>query len=399
MEYKLSNLRNACKSENHVLVAGVTLSCALAAATIEFGKALNNAHISYSYGSVADAVIPHRLLEQSDFLLKRSILYFLFKTFLYIAAMKHRLILLKQIIVCSLLAAGIAVHGNCQQVQENRNEAEVYYRKAMIILNNTTHNTLSRSLAEEAIYYSNQAIALDPSQSKYFRARGSAYIHVPDYASALTNMNEALRLDSTNALAWMGRGIVLENTARFSEAEESYLKALLYDPQPASIYYNLGMLYGKWSKDSLSVVNYDKAIKAMPEWVSAYTNRGEQKLQMKLYSEAIKDFNRAIQLDSTEKMSYNNRGLCEYYLKQYQEAIADFTKALSIRLDESFNQKYDTDKYSLNNMANCWFALGNQEEACTCWKKAIESGYVYKPEWKQQYGIDDPKELVRKYCK
>ena len=74
-------------------------------------------------------------------------------------------------------------------------------------------------------------------------------------------------------------------------------------------------------------------------------------------------------------------------------------KALSINLGSSFDQNYNTDKYSYNNMANSYFGLGNIEQACKYWKIAVEKGYTYKPEWKAIYNIDDPKELIKKYCK
>jgi tetratricopeptide (TPR) repeat protein len=287
---------------------------------------------------------------------------------------------------------------NQKKLAAKKNQAESYYLKAFEILNNTSHNALSRTLAEQALVYINQAIVLDSGQSKYFRVKGTAYYHMKDYEQALRYQDKALRLDSTNWLAWMGRGIALENSGQYAAAEQSYLKALSYEKSSA-IYFNLGMVYSKWEKDSLSILYYDQAIKLFPEYGSAYINRGQVKLLMGRYLEAISDFNTGISFDSEDKISYNNRGLCKYYLGQYEDAINDFKKALSIELGESFNENFDTDKYSLNNIANSYFALGNTKEACDFWNKAIQMGYKYRPEWKKEYNIDDPVELIKKYCK
>jgi tetratricopeptide (TPR) repeat protein len=281
----------------------------------------------------------------------------------------------------------------------NKDKAEDYYQKAWDILQKTTHYTLSRALSNQALAYIDTAISLNATQSKYFRVRGTSYYHLKDYELAISNFNQAIKLDPTNSLAWMNRAITFENTERYSLAEQDYLKALEYDKGSTTIYFNLGLLYGKWGKDSLSLLAYDQVIKMDTMNGSAYLNRGELKIGKGLYADAIPDFNMAIQLDPTDKLAYNNRGLCKYYLKQYADAIIDLEKALSIKLDESFYENYDTDKYSYNNIANSYLGLGNIEKACVYWNTAVQKGYKYKKEWKTMYNIDDPNELLTKYCK
>ena len=287
-----------------------------------------------------------------------------------------------------------------QQAKKNSAaKAEEYFESALKILTSTTHNALSKDLALEALDHSNKAIALNPNESKYFRTKGTSYFHLKNYDSALISLNEAVRLDPTNSLALMGKAIVLENTGKFEAAKETYLKALAFDDDSVIIYFNLGMLYGKWNKIDSSIKFYDIVINKWPEYRGAYTNRGEAKLQNRMYEEAIADFDEAISLDTTDKISYNNRGLCKFYLKKYQGAIADFEKALSIRLGKSFDENFHTDKYSYNNMANSYFGLGNIEKSCEYWNIAVQKGYQYKKEWKVIYNIDDPKELIKKYCR
>ncbi|RYE50356.1 MAG: tetratricopeptide repeat protein, partial [Sphingobacteriales bacterium] len=118
-----------------------------------------------------------------------------------------------------------------------------------------------------------------------------------------------------------------------------------------------------------------------------------------LYFDALSDFNRSIELDSLDKLGFNNRGLCLYYLRRYDEAIIDFKKALSVKMDDSFYENFDTDAYTYNNVGNVYFDLENLPEACKNWRTAIQNGYQYKKEWKAMYHIDDPVELVSKYCK
>lgn len=284
------------------------------------------------------------------------------------------------------------------QNKENKIDAEKYYDIAFEILNNTRANALSSELALKALEYSDKAIFLYPKESKYFRVKGSSYFHLKEYQLAIDNHDKAIKIDSTNSLAHMGRAIVFENTNRFELAEENYRIALKYDVDSSIIYFNLGLLYDKWNKFEFSLNSYNKAIEIDPKYKNAFTNRGSIKLRNKMFKEAISDFNTAISLDSLDKMSYNNRGLCKFYLKEYESAIVDFEKALEIKLGKSFDQNFDTDKYSYNNIANSYFHLDNKIKACEFWNIAIQKGYKYQKEWKEIYNIDDPNELIKKHC-
>ena len=66
---------------------------------------------------------------------------------------------------------------------------------------------------------------------------------------------------------------------------------------------------------------------------------------------------------------------------------------------EAFYRLDPQAKYPPNNLANSYFKLNQVNKACEYWRKALDLGYVYKPEWKQEFGIHDPVELVKKWCK
>ena len=276
--------------------------------------------------------------------------------------------------------------------------AEIYYQKAIDILKKNVHNALSDSLANQARKYINYSISIDPTSSEYLRVKGSTFIYTNDFDAALINYNYSITLDSTNLHAWMGKGIALENTYLFEMAEQCYFRAIGEVDLDKSVYLNLGILYRKWGKDSLSIDAYNKSIELNSKSRSAYLNRGIVKLNRKNFSEAIEDFNMAIHIDSTDKLAYNSRGFAKHYLLQYQDAIVDFKRALTIDLGASFDEKFESDSYTYNNLANSYLSIGDIENACIYWRKALENGYVYKIEWKEKYKIADPKELIKQYC-
>ncbi len=278
-------------------------------------------------------------------------------------------------------------------------KAEKYYEKALEILQNTSENALSQAMAKEALLTIEKAIAIDPTVSKYYRVRGTCYFHLKNKEMSITNYLKAIELDSSNELALMNLAITYENMDSFKWAESYYSKALDYTETPAGIYFNIGLLYHKWGKDTMAIEAFNRVIKLAPGFGDAYSNRGTIYLALKSYEEAIADFDLVIKYNPENKIAYNNRGLCQFYLKRYELAILDYKKAISIKMDKSFKENYSTDAYSYNNLGNCYKALGDDDEACKYWKQAIEKGYVYQKKWKEEYNIDDPKELILKYCK
>lgn len=287
----------------------------------------------------------------------------------------------------------------CAATQKNspkKVNAEVYYEKALSILEKTT---ISKSLANKALTYINKAIHSDPSQSKYYCVRGVAYHRSKRYDLALLDYNQTLKLDSTSSLNWVNRAILYENTERYSLAEQDYLKALEYERESISIYLSLTTLYSKWGKDSLFIGSCNNIIRIDPNYRSAYVYRGYVNLKQGNSVKALSDYTIALDLDSNDKISYNNRGLCKYYLKQYEAAIIDFNKALKIKVDVLSYENSKIDGYSYNNIANSYFALGDTEKACIYWHMAIKNEYQYNNEWKIIYHIDDPNELIKTYCK
>lgn len=277
-------------------------------------------------------------------------------------------------------------------------KAEKYYEKALAILQNTTQNALSKDDANEALSLVEKAIAIDPTVSKYYRVRGTCYNHLKIKDQAITNFMKAIELDSTNELALMNLAITYENMDSFKLAETYYLKALDHTEEPVGIFFNMGLLYHKWNKDSTAITTFDRVIRLAPRYGDAYVNRAYIYMSLKSYEEAIADLDIVIKHQPENKMAYNNRGLCQFYLKRYKLAIEDYKKSINIKMDKAFSENYSTDSYSYNNLGNCYKAIGDVDAACKNWKLAIQKGYQYQKKWKEEYGIDDPKDLIAKYC-
>ena len=59
----------------------------------------------------------------------------------------------------------------------------------------------------EAIYYFNQSIKLDPNDALAYSWRGSAYSNLGEMNEALADFNQSIKLDPSNAMTYEWRGV------------------------------------------------------------------------------------------------------------------------------------------------------------------------------------------------
>jgi pentatricopeptide repeat protein len=286
---------------------------------------------------------------------------------------------------CSALTEGVA----------NGMKTESLYLRAWKTLNDS--GTVTDAMASRVVTYMDEAIGIDSRDIRLYVAKGTACYYLDSFDVALENYDRALGLDSTDPGALTGKGMTYLKLEKYEQAEQSYLIALRYTKKPYKLYFDLGILYNQWKKDSIALEYFDKCVRIDPADTLVYQYRAAVRQNCHQYAAAIADMNIALTADPENVSLYNNRGLCKHNLKQYESALADFEKALSI---PSTDEWYLTIKtFTYNNMANTYFALGQKEKACTYWNEAIERGYQYRPEWKEEFSIDDPAELIKLHCK
>lgn len=124
-----------------------------------------------------------------------------------------------------------------------------------------------------------------------------------------------------------------------------------------------------WPNDSLTTAlaakEYSMAVKLNPKFWQARRNYARQLIVLKKYDLAITQLNEAIKLTRGKQnfYLYTMRGEAFYGKGQYQQAIADY--------DEAMNYHGATD-YLLLLKAKAQWMLGQKEEACVNYKKAVE---------------------------
>jgi tetratricopeptide (TPR) repeat protein len=135
-----------------------------------------------------------------------------------------------------------------------------------------------------------------------------------------------------------------------------------------------------------SAINiFNEAIKVNSDRIEAYLRRGNSYFMLKKYDEAILDYEIVLQRDPENVTAMSNRGSSYYFIgcsigcdmnddlkarPYYEKALIDFDKALSLKPNED---KLMVDTIFIRGA--CIRKLGNTEEACKEWERAIKAGY------------------------
>ncbi|MEI6412585.1 MAG: tetratricopeptide repeat protein, partial [Bacteroidota bacterium] len=155
-------------------------------------------------------------------------------------------------------------------------------------------------------------------------------------------------LDTSKAAFYFDKALECYNQGNLSGSIFNWSLTIAIDPKDPNAYYSRAIVKDELYTWKSALADYDKAIEIAPEFVSARMNRG-----------ALKDDNR-----------------------DYQGAISDYEQVLKI------NNLEDKEKQQAYfNLGNTYLNLKDKTKACENWKKALE------------FGAEDAKEMIDKYCK
>lgn len=164
----------------------------------------------------------------------------------------------------------------------------------------------------------------------------NAYHEAGHTHSALAAYNEAVKIDPKQSKAWVNRGVVLKDLGRGEDAEESFRKALEVNPNDALANVNLGDELLTQKKYQEAVDAYRKAIRIDPKVANAYYSLAIAFAESGLYRDAARSWRKCAELaQATGKPADKedaDRALEN--AKLMDEILADADKALKDRADK-----------------------------------------------------------------
>ena len=280
---------------------------------------------------------------------------------------------------------------------------------------------LAVSHLDTALFYQNS----DSDLEEYYLHRGYSRSQLQNYEGAIADFSKALTYNDTNYFVLTNRSSCYRYLNELDKATEDIMLIVKNDSLNFKAYHELAIIEAIKEHHEKSIFFDKKVIALDSSYHEAYLNLSRVYLMLKKYDESEK---------ALDACPMNTKYLSQYYLNYsllYKEQ-GDSSKAFEY-LKKGLNSEaepYDSSvlnnfgfefeelghsklalkaynksiglnvnyTYSYNNRANVKFKLGDVEGACRDWNKALEKGYVYNPDWKEEYGIENPKDLIEKHC-
>jgi tetratricopeptide (TPR) repeat protein len=176
-------------------------------------------------------------------------------------------------------------------------------------------------------------VAKDPKNFDLQYKLANAYQEAGHKHSALAAYNEAVKLDPKQSRAWVNRGVVLKDLGRAADAEESFRKALAANPDDPLAQINLGDELLTQKKYQEAVDAYRKALKVDPDLPNAYYSLAIAFAESGLYRDAARSWRKCAERAQAAG-SPGNQETADRALenaKLMDEIISDAEKALKER--------------------------------------------------------------------
>ncbi len=254
------------------------------------------------------------------------------------------------------------------------------------------------------------------------------------YEKALSSLDSILFLNSNNIYALELKGSIYANFKNdFLKAIKYYKKAEQIYPENAMNLANIGRNYHKLDSVSKGNKYLERAYNIDPndEYISlqyAYFVVEDLDEKINVYEETILTAklklasNQFVHEESLRDI-HNNIGYNLYLKKEFTKSALFLLEGLQYGLENvdhlnnlgnslqrlnylqaaiiyyDFALKRDPKKsFSLNGKANTYLRMRKIDSSCVYWKKTLDSGYKFNPEWKEIWDIEDPALLISRFC-
>jgi len=218
----------------------------------------------------------------------------------------------------------------------NKNEALNDYNKSIVFDPDNAKTLANRASVkgmlgdyEGAFDDANRALEIWPDYENALNNRATAYFFREDYQNALADYNRLIELDSTKTEQYKKRINVFERTGQYQEALEDYLVLTRLEPGNYLNYAKCGELYYQLNENQKAIDYLSKAMQMKRNYTQPLFIRGNAYYKLNEYQKALNDFSRFAETTG-EANAYYNMGMCNKMLGQTQNACEAWNKALEL---------------------------------------------------------------------
>jgi tetratricopeptide (TPR) repeat protein/serine/threonine protein kinase len=221
---------------------------------------------------------------------------------------------------------------------------------------------------EQALAAYSEAIALKPTEARWWEYRGRAYAKLDRLAEAIDDFTHAVDCDPKLIFAWFERGLIYERLNQLHKAIDDFTKVIESNVETTNPRFVLarvhrGNAYARLGQTERGIADFTEALKRDARCLDAVVNRGLAHRDRKEWPEAIADFARALELDAGCVRAWFHRGNVYRTHGQWQKAIDDYSQA--VRCDPNHASAWA-------NRADAYTRLGRLEPALDDYSHAVK---------------------------
>ena len=214
-----------------------------------------------------------------------------------------------------------------------------------------------------------------PEDAGAWGGRGQYYKSLKIYPEALQDLNKAIALDPTEPRFFLNRGKLYFDQGQLDQAFYDYNQCIRLSPDRKEAYANRGAIYGARGMHTEAISDLDKAISLDPEFINAYKNRALVKGMMQDYQGSRLDWETILKLDPGMDDIWNALGVEHQRLGDFPASIICFTEA--IRLQPNQGIYWQNRSISYKNR-------GEKPQALADSQRALQLGYPVPQEHLEQ---------------
>lgn len=210
-------------------------------------------------------------------------------------------------------------------------------------------------------------LASDEKNGDYEILLADAEQKLESFENAIKHYNRAEKYGIQTEDLYFHRAAAYISSSNFKKSIKDLDKALTLNPSNATYYFYRGYAYTEMDNNDQALASYTHAIEHRPEYAEAYYNRGAIKIDMGLLEQGADDLKMAKKLSGGDLDTDFNLALIAYETGNYDEALNLFSELAD---SEDALQKQDASYF----MAECYYHLDDQENACRYFYKAMILG-------------------------
>lgn len=164
--------------------------------------------------------------------------------------------------------------------------------------------------------------------------KGSELVQKKKYEEAIGSFQQAIKLDPKNSKAHLLLGLTYANTGSFDQAVKYSQNSLSIEPSFAA-YHNLGLIYANKGEYEKAKTAYEQALKLNPSSFRAWYELALIHSGNGHFSDAITAYKKVIEMNPMFSDAYLGLGAAFYWSEDTESAQAVVTQLRSLKMKTS----------------------------------------------------------------